>query len=362
MNLRMFRNPIATLLCVTGVCIGAPVSGAPANALSSAVRVRIQAATPMVLDTPVDIAATVSPWQRATIAAETAGRVVARDAEPGRRLKQGERLIAIDPARADLALRQARQELRARDVDLKKAEHDLRRGEELFRKAAISQDRLDDLKFGLERQRANVAAAQALVAERERARRDTDIRAPFDGLVTQVMVHVGDYLAPGTPVVHMADFTRVRVLGGVTADEAARIDGQTHGEVVFDTFAGRTLTGDLASVGHVADPRTGTYAVELWVTPPEDMAMRDGLAANVVIAPRAGQPVLTVPPQAIVREGAGSIVYVLEGDVAKRHAVTVGRRTRSAVEIRAGLEPGARVVTEGHFALRDGAPVTVDGG
>ena len=351
------KKSLAVLLC----CLLADAPSAAEPALTGSVRVRIHDVSLSTLSTPIEVDAIVQPFQRATLAAEIQGRVIGREAQAGSVLKVGDRLLAIDPTRTDLALRQARLDAQARQVEVAKAEHDLRRGQELIAKSAISQDRLDELRFALDRNRANAGSANAVVAERERMRKDADIRAPFAGIVTAVHVHVGDYVAPGTSVASMADFSRVRVIGGVTAVEAQRIDGQHAASLSLSALAGLSWNGEIKSVGRTADPKTGTYPVEVWLDVPTDVALRDGMAATMVIAPVQSGSLLTVPPQAVLRDGSNSLVYVIEAGTARKRAVVTGQRTRTLVEIRSGLKVGDKVVTEGHFALRDGSSVTVEG-
>ena len=330
-------------------------------ALTGSVRVRTHEVALTTLSSPIEVDAIVQPFQRATLAAEIQGRVIDRQAQAGSVLKAFDRLLAIDPGRTDIALRQAKLDAQSKQVEVAKAEHDLRRGQELIAKFAISQDRLDELRFAVDRNRANAGSASAVVAERERMRKDADIRAPFAGIVTAVHVHVGDYVAPGTSVASMADFSKVRVIGGVTAVEAQRIDGQLTASLSLSALAGQSWNGEVKSVGRTADPKTGTYPVEVWLDVPADVAMRDGMAATMVIAPVQSGSLLTVPPQAVLRDGSNSLVYVVEGSTARKRSVVTGQRTRTLVEIRTGLKVGEQVVTEGHFALRDGSPVTVEG-
>jgi len=350
------------LLLATLLLGGPPHESLAADAaLTGAVRVRVHEVTATTLSAPVEVAATVLPFQQATLAAEIQGRVVSRNAEPGTSARAGQRLLGIDASRTAIALRQARMDAAARQVDLARAEHDLKRGAELFGKAVISEDRIEELRFAVDRQRAMLGAADAVVAERERMQADTEISAPFDGVVTDVLVHVGDFVSTGTPVATMADFSRVRVIGGITAVEALRVEEQRRVRLMFADLAGQTYQGELKRIGQVPDPGTGTYPVEVWITAPPDVRMRAGMTATVVIEPSRAGSVLAVPPQALLREGSQSLVYVLDGGVVHKRAVVTGQRTRTAVEIRGGLSAGDRVVTDGQFALREGAAVTVEG-
>ena len=351
------RNLLVFLLSIGP----AGLTSAAAGDLASAVRVRVIEVKAASMSTPVEITATTWPFQRSTLAAEVQGRVVTRTAEPGLVVTPGTVLLSIDDTKAKIALRQAQQDASARGVDLAKAQHDFVRGQELFAKAAISQDRLDELRFNVDRARANAGSAAAVVAEREARLADTTIRAPFAGTVTEVQVFVGDYVSPGTPVATLVDFSRARIIGGVTAAEAGRIEGQKTASVSFGALLGEPVTGQLQDIGRIADPKTGTYPVETWITVPPGTVLREGMAARMVVSAARTDAVLSVPPQAVLREGTQSVVYVRDGNVARKRLVTTGQRTRTAVELRTGVAAGSQVVIEGQFALRDGAPVTVEG-
>jgi RND family efflux transporter MFP subunit len=353
------------VVAALGACgIAAVACGTAAAAepkLNAAVRVRLHDVRATSLSTPVEVTATTWPRQKATLAAEIQGRVTSRTAEPGTVVKPGDPLLGIDDTKAKIALTQAEQDAAARRVDLAKARHDFARGKELFAKAAISQDRLDELRFNVDRANANTNAAAAIVAERQARLADAAIKAPFAGTVTDVRVHVGDYVSPGTPVATLVDFSQARIIGGVTAAEADRIEGQSAAAVNFDALQGEPVIGQVRSIGRVADPRTGTYPVESWITVPRDTVLREGMSARMVLSSARTDAVLAVPPQAVLREGAQNLVYVREGDIVRKRVVVTGQRTRTAVELRSGVNIGDQVVIEGQFALRDGSAITFEG-
>lgn len=359
----MRRNPRVILsFLVLASLLTEPGTAATAESfVATAVRVRLHEVRATSLSTPVEVTATTWPFQHATLAAEIQGRVVLRNAEPGAEVQPGASLLGIDDTKAKIALTQAEQDAAARRVDLAKARHDFSRGRKLFARAAISQDRLDELGFNVDRANANANAAAAIVAERQARLADAAIKAPFAGTVTDVRVYVGDYVSPGTPVATLVDFSRARVIGGVTAAEAERIEGQRAASVSFDGLHGEPVTGEVKSVGRTADPSTGTYAVEVWISAPAGTVLREGMAARMVLLSARTDAVLAVPPQAVLREGTQSVVYVRDGEVVRKRVITTGQRTRTAVEVRSGLNAGDAVVIEGQFALRDGAGISVEG-
>mgnify|MGYP002046581546 CR=1 FL=1 len=107
---------------------------------------------------------------------------------------------------------------------------------------------------------------------------DTQIAAPFDGTVDSIEVNVGDFVAPGTPVAKLVDLSRVRIFGGVTAKEAARLSPGAKANVSFADLGGEMFEATLKSVARVASSGDGTYGIELWMDDPAGK-MRDGLVA-----------------------------------------------------------------------------------
>jgi membrane fusion protein (multidrug efflux system) len=203
---------------------------------------------------------------------------------------------------------------------------------------------------------------------RDTARRlleDATIRAPIDGSVDDLLVNVGDYLAPGAPVARVLDLSRARVFGGVTAEEAARLSSGMPAKATFASLGGLTQQAELRSVARAADPADGTYRIELWIDEP-DARLRDGVVATLAFDGGSGVARPLAPRVALVRSGGHSEVFVVKreagGDgVAHKRAVRTGRSGGERIEILEGLVAGDEVVIDGQFALHDGSKVTIDG-
>ena len=303
-------------------------------------------------------------FHKTRLTAETAGRVVARRVEPGTAVEEGDVIVELDASRLALALRRAEAMLRARRNDLAHAQREHERGEQLVAQAALSEQRRDDLRHRLESARDQLTLAEVARDTAQRNLADAHIAAPFAGRVEDVEVDVGDYVAPGTPVATLVDLSRARIFAGVTAEEAARIRSGEHARVSFSALGGRSLDAQVRSVSSVADPGDGTYRVELRVEDPE-RRLRDGLVAEIEMSGANAPERLLAPRVALLRRGGRPEVFVVEsehgGHVARRRSVRTGRSSGDRVEILEGLSEGDRVVVDGHFALSDGARVSVGG-
>ena len=333
------------------------------SALNTPVHVRVAPATLADLRRESTAAGVVEAFRKATVAAEAHGRVTLRSVEPGDAVAAGQVLVQLDKERARIALNEAGARVRAGEIDLRKAHNALRRGRDLHAGEFISRDVLEDLHFAEARARAALGAARAQGAAAERVLADAEVRAPFAGIAERIHVHEGDYVNPGTPVATLADFSKVRVKAGITAREAASLQGVGHAELTLGVLGPEPLRAAINSVARVSEPATGTYTLELWLEDvSEDLrgGLREGMLATVHLPHAGAETRLTVPSAAVFRRGGVMHAFVVRDGRAALRPVRTGRSNGPIVEVLGGLAEGDVVVTDGQFALRDGAPVVVE--
>jgi RND family efflux transporter MFP subunit len=326
-------------------------------------RVRTVAVRKATLDSMQSASGIVRAFHKATVTAETQGRVLARAVERGQRVDAGDVLLELDDSRLALELRKAEATLKARTNDRAHAQREYDRGERLVAQNAISAQQRDDLHHNLDRARDEQALA--LVA-RDTARRnleDARITAPFAGRVDDLLVDVGDYVAPGSAVATVVELSRARVFAGVTAQTAARLEPGSEANVHLAALGGVEIPATLRSVATVASERDGTYEVELWIEAPP-RGIRDGMIASVELASTAGDAVPLAPRAGLLRRNGKPEIFVVERDgereVARLRQLRTRRSAGEWIEVLEGLAEGDRVVVDGQFALRDGAPVIRD--
>jgi membrane fusion protein (multidrug efflux system) len=335
----------------------------PAPPPEARLRVRAEPVRLGSLESADPVTGTVRAFHRATLTAETQGRVVARRALPGTQVKAGELLVELEASRFELELRRAETALGAARTVLAHAERELERGRQLIARSAISTQRLDDLKHALDRARDELALAKVSRDGAARDLADTRILAPFSGTLDSLEVNVGDFVAPGTPVATLVDLSRVRIFGGVIAREAARLSAGSPAQVAFADLGGERFPATLKSIGRVADRADGTYEIELWLDDPPER-VRDGLVARIDLPDASHEKQLLTRRAALLRSDGRPEVFVVEhlGEraIARTRALLTGRSDGDWVEVLEGLEEGDQVIYEGHFALADGTPVNLD--
>ena len=273
-------------------------------------------------------------------------------------MKRSDVVVRVDTDRLRLAVDSAKASAQSLQVALQHAQHELKRGLDLFAKKVISQDTLDDLRFAERAAAANFRGAEVQVAAAERNLADAQVRVPFAGQLESVNVQVGDYVTPGRAIFTLTDFSQARIQVGLSSQEAAGLTPGQRAAISFTGIGGSNVTGEVISVGRVKNQRTGTFPVELLVRE-HALPLREGMVAQVQWSPTAQRNTLHIPAKAVFRRGGAFSVYVVNGGQAQQREVATGRSVDDQIEILSGLSEHEIVVTDGLFALRDGVRVQV---
>lgn len=388
--------------------------GAPGRPTPLAVPVRTARVGPGDVERRVVAFGTVEATRDARVSVEAAGVVQEVRFALGTLVAAGAPLLELDPRDAQLRVRRAEGELararaaaaRATEAEaslvaqketmlatLAVRERDLERWRSLAARDLASGDRADqaDTQWRAavaEAQRldgahkeATAALAEASAAvtlaevEQDAARLGLErctLRAPFAGVVAERLVQPGQWLAAGAVALRLVSTDQVRVRVHVREEDALAVAAGAKAELslpgVHPLPAGDgspslsdgagPFPGVIEGVAGAADARTRTFAVDV-VAPGSDV-LRPGLFARVVLHGALLHEAVLVPDAAVVADEAGEtyFVFVVEGDRARRVAVTLGPRQGEGRLLRGGL--GAQpveLVVGGTSLLFDGAPI-----
>jgi membrane fusion protein (multidrug efflux system) len=217
---------------------------------------------------------------------------------------------------------------------------------------------LDDAEHAV---RLGSAARDATRAEARLARRgltDAVVRAPFRGTVVERTVELGEYLAPGSPLLTLADTALLK--SRVLLDPREAIDVMVGAKALISVYArpGEAFTGRVVRVGEVIDPRSRRLPVEIEIDD-HGGRLRPGLVARFFVETGAPSMVLQVPLEGVFERFGSQHVYVIENGTAKRRSIVLGTVREGFAEVIAGLAPGETVVSKGVTRVVDGSQVQV---
>jgi len=343
----------------------------------------------------VSVTGTLTADDDADVAAETSGRVTATPVERGTRVSEGSELVRLSAAETEAQLHEAEANVaqiavrlgltpnttfdpdRVPDVANARAARDLAaadfdRVRTLFERTLVSRSQFDSsrnqadaasrqyevARNGAVQQYEAWRAANARLDLARKAVADGVVRAPFEGVVAERLVSVGDYVTRGTKVAVVLRVSRLRLQLTVPEQYISTVAVGRTVALEVDAYPGRTFTGEVRYISPAVKPDSRALVVEA-VVPNGDQQLRPGLFATARLEQAAQTNGLVVPKTAI-RMGTGSPrLFVVENGHAEERVATLGASVDGLVEVTSGVTAGEQVVVGDEARLADGAAVTI---
>lgn len=338
--------------------------------------VEVVRVTSKAVERQVKLPGEFQPYLAVPVYAKIAGFVKRVEVDRGSAVKQGQLLAILEAPEMQAQIVEA--ESKAQAIELQRAE--------AAAKLAGSQSTYDRLKAasatpGVVAEndvivaQKTVEAAQALVRSYDdsvkaanaqaQARRDLgqylQIKAPFDGMITERNVHPGALVGPGsgaTPLLRLHQITRLRLVVGVPEALVGAIVKGARVPFTVPAYPGETFYGAVNLVAHDLDEKTRTMAVELDVRNP-DLQLGAGMYPEVQWPVRRPQPSLLVPPTTIVTTTERTFVVRIKDGAAEWVDVSRGARVGDLIEVFGALKDGDMIVRRGTDEIRQGSKVAV---
>ena len=269
-------------------------------------------------------------------------------------------------------LDQARSQLQAVQTRLANAKTEYERFSRLVGTSAVSRSEYDAAdtayRVAQDEQRSQEAAVRALegrFAESTLQLSDSALRAPYDGVVAQRLVDVGQNVTANMPAIRFQNVDEIDIVVDVPesfmASESRRAD-IVQSVAEFGMAPGRQFPVTIREITQVADPKTQIFQVRFTMKAPPGITALPGMTASVVITTRAHGGAgnrIVVPVSAVAKQESGQqVVWVLGPDkVVHGKPVKLGAPTEDLIVIEEGLQPGDRIVVAGATFMRDGLKV-----
>ena len=388
--------PTALLLTASlaSIACGSGEMKAKTSAAAPTVAVSPVAAVAQPLARFIRASGTLMAEEQADVAAETAGRVIATPIERGTPVSRGATLIRISSTETDAQVIEAEAnagQIEARlgmtagrpfDVNavpevqnalasFELAQSEFTRIKSLLDQRVVSQSEYDQRRTQMEASRQQYEASkngaaqqyQSLLGARARvtlarkAQADTLVNAPFDGLVAQRLVSVGDYVTKGMKV---AIVVRVSPLRAQLTIPQQSVSAVAVGQPItfeVDAYEGRQFEGRIRYVSPALEADQRALTVEA-VVPNISGELKPGLFATARLEESKRTPGILVPVAAVLTTAGTSRVFVVTGNHVEERIVTTGQTVGGLVEVTKGLEAGERVATKNVAQLVDGTNIS----
>lgn len=342
------------LLVVLAGCKQKEAAAAPAQAMP----VQVSAVTLSPVPSSDTYVATIKGRRSATLQPQVDGNLTRILVKSGDLVKSGQVLMVIDPLKqtATVQSQVGTQQQKKALYDYTKIQ--LERQRKLFEAGVVSRDAYDQATQAYENAKADYEANVALTDTQKQQLAYYEIRAPFDGVVGDIPVHIGDYVSPSTILTTIDENVDLEAYIYIPTERAGEIRTGLPVEIL-DTD-GNTLT---KSTINFLSPQVDTGLQGILAKAPIPRGTK-GLRTEQLVKARVTwntNPAPVVPVLAVTRVGGQTFVFVAQpqgdGYAAHQVAVTLGDTVGNTYPVLKGLNPGDKVILSGLQFLQDGAPV-----
>jgi RND family efflux transporter MFP subunit len=306
--------------------------------------------------------ATIKSRRSATLQPQVDGRLTAIRVQSGDRVKAGQELMAIDPlhqkASVDSAQATERQKKALYDYNTSEIE----RQRKLFQAGITSRDVYEQAEQAYQNSKADYESAAASTQTQQEQLAYYSVRAPFDGVVGDIPVHVGDYVSSTTMLTTVDENKDLEAYIYVPTERASEVRIGLPVDLM-DT-SGKLL--EKTRIDFLSPQVDSTLQAILVKAPvhatPEILRNAELVNARVIWS---SKPMITVPVLAVTRQGGQSFVFVAQQQnghwSADQTAVTLGDTVGNEYSISSGLNPGDKVIVSSTQFLVNGMPVVLLG-
>ena len=364
---------IAVATCMLSACNTDGKAAQTKAPTVDAVPVEVAAASRAPISANYSGTASLVADHEAQVVAKTSGVIKKIYVEEGDTVKAGQLLAEIDES-------DARSKLNSAEAQMHKSEATFAHAEAAIPKQLIPQFEYEQDKFDLQDKRAALEGARLALAY-------TRILAPVDGIIAERSVKVGNMLQANQNVVRIVGMDPLQAVLNVPERQLGILKANQAVQLEADALPGKQFTGQILRIAPVVDSNSGTFRVTTQFHDKTGL-LKPGMFARIDIVYDHRDDALTVPRSALVEEDGETAVFVVEKPkpeasvatnnattaetkatnppapdalVAHRKLIKVGYSDSDHVEIRSGIDEGARVITVGRNAVRDGTSVQVIG-
>jgi len=284
------------------------------------------------------------PDEEVELSFETSGKIVEIYFEEGKRVKKGDLLAKINdrPLQAQLLKLQAQ---------LKLSEEKEFRQRQLLDRDAISRESYDQISTELQALQADIKLIEARIAE-------TELRAPFDGIVGLRMISEGAIATTQTKIVRLVKLSPLKIEFSIPERYSGEV---TPGYPI--SFSVDGIQKEFQAKVYAIEPKVQEETKSIVIRAlysNKNEELKPGRYASVTVKLSQIENAVSIPTEAVIPEMDGEKVFIYKNGKAERKSVVTGLRTESHIQIISGLNFGDTLLTTATLQLRESLPVQLD--
>ena len=327
---------------------------------SAPIKVQVSDVSPNDLTSFISASGTIEAVNSANLSTRTMGYVQRIYVKVGDRVNKGQLLLSVNSTDLQAKRAQVNAAITEATAAFNNAEKDYNRFKNLFTNNSASQKELDDMTAHYNMAKARLEGAKQMLNEVEAQFSYSNIKAPFNGVITSKFVEEGTMANPGMPLLSLETPGRFEVMTMVPENEITEIKQGTVVEVLVKSL-NRTIKGRVSEVSASAKNTGGQYLVKVDLEK-TDAQLRSGMFTSVQFP--IEQPVkstmVLIPKEAIITNGQLSGVYTISSNnTALLRWLRLGRSYGEKVEVLSGLSSDETYIVSADGKLYNGAKIAI---
>ena len=310
---------------------------------------------------------TLQGGKRVDLSFRVSGPVRSIKVDKGASVKKGQLLATLDPRDYQTQLKQAQSNQAQAQAQYENAAANFKRYENLYKQKVVPKSTYDTYKTQMDVALSSLNVAKASTTAVRDSLKDTELRAPFDGVIVDRMVESFQDVTAKQTIFILQDISMLEIVFNVPENDviwASKVNSSalTSVRAKFDAIPERTFPLKVKEFVLQADRSTNTFPVIAVMPQQKDVALLPGMTATVEVEisdSESGEKVFTVPQTAVVTSGDQTYVWCCENNIVKR--VSVRQNTphnNGLIDISSEhLKDGNIIVVAGAHLLHEGQKI-----
>ncbi|WP_228854331.1 efflux RND transporter periplasmic adaptor subunit [Desulfomarina profundi] len=300
--------------------------------------------SPTTIHDRINLPGSIEPWTRLRLMSKIGGTITEVLLREGDRVKKGDVLARIEATDYKIALDRA-------EAAYKLAKSEYLRDKSIYEKGVIPTSALEAKKTTMQTARADYENAKLLYSR-------TTVTSPMDGIIRRMDAKIGLQLSPGDPIAEILEIDRVKGVVGIPESDVTAVRRLDKINITVQALDNRKISAKVHFLSPSPETIARLYNLELEIDN-RDGEILPGMFIRADIVKKSVKGAIVVPFYSVVSRNKEQFVYIEEDGIARKRPVQLGIMEKWMVRITEGLNPGDRLIVEGHRDVEDGQKVKV---
>jgi len=304
---------------------------------------QVVTATYQNLDREEIVDGVVEAVKQATLTAQTSGQVLEVNFDVEDFVKAGDVIVRLKSVEQTASLVQSKAHLAEAEAQVKVAEKEYNRLQQLYAKHAISAGEMDKATADWEVAKAHLNVVQAEISQSHQQVEYTSIKAPYSGIVLERYIQPGEIATIGHPIMSGFSLDELRTVATVPQSLLGPLQQHLKARIMVMNPTGKwtSFKGENITIQPHADPQTHTFKVRINF-PEQVNYIYPGMFTKVAFFV-GSEPHLLIPTSAVAYRGEVRAVYIVKAGQLSMRQIRAGRTYSDKIEVLAGLQEGEAI-------------------